>query len=56
MTVGLASVISYLVAGFFDSPVVLALAVGLVFLFIVTFGKIWGEQLSDRKYASKPQA
>jgi Na+/H+ antiporter NhaC len=56
VTVALASIISYLVAGFFDSPVVLALAVGLVFLFIVTFGKIWGEQLSDRKYASKPQA
>lgn len=49
VTVALASVVAYVVAGFVHSPAVLALALGLVAVLIVVFSRIWGEKLTDRR-------
>lgn len=46
-TVALSSFIAYLVAGLFPSVVVLALAIGLVAVFLVVFGKIWGQKVEN---------
>lgn len=47
LTVALASAIAYGVAGIVNSPWLLVLALGLVALFVVVFGKIWGGRVSD---------
>lgn len=47
MTVALASVIAYFVAGIFESFIVLFIAVGLVVAFVILFGKLWGEKLEN---------
>jgi len=47
LTVGLASAITYGVAGVLNSPWLLVVAVGLVALFVVVFGRIWGGRISD---------
>ena len=47
LTVALASAITYGVAGTVNSPWLLALALGLVALFVVVFGKMWGGRISD---------
>ena len=46
-TVALASFIAYLVAGIFPSAVVLALALGLVAVFLTVFGKLWGHKVEN---------
>ncbi|MDP2320140.1 MAG: Na+/H+ antiporter NhaC family protein [Acidobacteriota bacterium] len=46
-TVALASAIAYGAAGMLNTPWLLLLALGLVALFIVVFGKIWGGRVSD---------
>ncbi|MBA7545365.1 hypothetical protein ES705_37731 [subsurface metagenome] len=47
MTVALASVIAYIVAGFMASPIVLFFAISLLLLFVVVFGKIWGSKIKN---------
>ncbi len=47
LTVALASAIAYGVAGVVNSPWMLALALGLVALFVVAFGSLWGGRISD---------
>ncbi len=47
MTVALASIIAYFVAGLFESVIVLFIAVGLVVAFVILFGKLWGERLEN---------
>ena len=46
LTVALASAITYGVAGQFDTPWLIVLALGLVALFTVVFGRIWGGKVS----------
>lgn len=55
MTVALASVISYIVAGFIGSPMVLLLALGLVFFFVVLFGKLWGANVSELRASAQAE-
>ncbi len=47
LTVALASFIAYVVTGYYNTPAVLGVAVGLVLVFLVIFGKIWGNRLHD---------
>lgn len=53
LTVALASLIAYVVAGFVESPIVLALALILVVGFVVVFGKLWGAKLNDIQISTK---
>lgn len=46
LTVALASAITYGVAGRLDTPWLMVLALGLVTLFTVVFGKLWGGKVS----------
>lgn len=48
MTVGLASIICYIIAGFIDSPMLVILLMALVLTFGVLFSKKWGEKLSNK--------
>ena len=48
MTVGFASLITYVVAGFFETPMLIVLALILVITFIIIASKIWGEKLPDK--------
>ncbi|NLW61002.1 MAG: sodium:proton exchanger [Synergistaceae bacterium] len=48
MTVGLASVICYTIAGFIDTPLLVVLLMALVLTFGVLFSKKWGEKLSNK--------
>lgn len=47
MTVALAAFVGYLVLGFIDSPVSLVVSLVALFLFVVTFGKIWGKKIPN---------
>ncbi|MDO4560883.1 MAG: Na+/H+ antiporter NhaC family protein [bacterium] len=48
LTVALASAITYLAAGYIESPLLLALALALVFIFIVIFSKVWGKKMPNK--------
>lgn len=48
MTVGLASIICYMIAGFVDSPMLILLLMALVLTFGILFSKKWGEKLSNK--------
>ena len=47
VTVALASLGAYVVAGIFPHPAVLALSLGLVAALLVVFGKIWGRRVEN---------
>ncbi|MPN63688.1 hypothetical protein SDC9_211453 [bioreactor metagenome] len=48
MTVAFASLITYVVAGFIETPMLIILALALVIAFIIIASKIWGEKLPNK--------
>ena len=48
LTVALASIICYIIAGFIDTPFLIILQLFLVVVFGVMFSKKWGEKLSNK--------
>jgi len=55
LTVGLASIISYIVAGFTGTAITLVLALALVVVFTVLFSKIWGARMPNLVYTGSPR-
>jgi Na+/H+ antiporter NhaC len=55
LTVGLASIISYIVAGFTGTAITLVLALALVVVFTVLFSKIWGARMHNLVYTGSPR-
>ena len=53
VTVALASLVAYIVAGFFPSPIVLAVAIVSLVGLITVFSRIWGKRLDDGLFIIK---
>lgn len=48
LTVASASLVAYLIAGFVETPALLAVALLLVIVFVVTASRIWGEKIPNQ--------